>query len=176
VWDWSDKNGMYLEAARGWLELGDARTATQELENISGLRRAQPDVLRVRLQIAMEARDWRSAFALAQGLIRVTQHDAEIFLWRSEALRHLPEGGVHKALALLLEATNDFPNEAAMPFQLACYNCQLGEEATAQCWLALAFEAAQRQGCLKKWKAAALENHDLAPLRKKMGRAVSLWM
>lgn len=176
MWDWSDKNGMYLEAARGWLELGDPRSAAQELENISGLRRAQPDVLRVRLQIAMECHDWRNAQALAHGLIRATKHDADVFLWRSEAVRHLPEGGIQSALSLLLEVANDFPNEAAIPFQLACYNCQLGEHATAQCWLALAFEAAQRQGCLKKWKAAALENRDLASLRKKMGRAVSLWV
>lgn len=176
MWDWSDKNGMHLEAARGWLELGDPRTATQELESITGLRRAQPDVLRVRLQIAMEARDWRNALALAQGLIRVTQHDPEIFLWRSEAVRHLPEGGVQPALASLLEVANDFPNEAAIPFQLACYNCQLGHEATAKCWLALAFEAAQRHGSLKKWQAAARENRDLAALRKKMGHATSLWV
>ena len=71
---------------------------------------------------------------------------------------------------------NEFPDNPAIPFQLACYNCQLGEEATAKCWLALALEAAQRHGCMKKWKAAALENRDLAPLRKKMGRATSLWV
>ena len=176
MWEWSDKNGIHLEAASGWLELGDPRTASQELGNISGLRRALPDVLRVRLQIAMESGDWRNAFALAQGLICVTQHDAEIFLWRSEAVRHLPKGGVQQALSLLLEAANDFPNEPAIPFQLACYNGQLAQEATAQSWLTIAFEAAQRHGSLNKWKAAALESPDLASLRKKMGRATSLWV
>jgi hypothetical protein len=176
VWDWTDKNGMHLEAARGWLELGDPRTALDELANISGLRRAQPDVLKVRLQIALACGDWPAAYALSQGLIKARQREAEVFLGRSRAVCHLPDAGAAKALALLLEVANEFPEDPAIPFNLGCYNSLLGQESTEKGWLALAFDAAQRQGTLKKWKAAALTHRDLAPLRKKMGASTSLWL
>ena len=167
---------MYLEAARGWLELGDPRTAADELRNISGLRRAEPDVQKVRLQIAVDSDEWPAAFALAQGLIHAQQRDAQIFLWRSQAARHLSEDGLPQALALLLEVANEFPEDPAIPFHLGCYNAALAQESTARCWLALAFDAAQRQGTLKKWKAAALVHRDLALLHKKTGATSSLWV
>ena len=167
---------MHLEAARGWFELGNMHEAGEELARITGLRRAEPDVQKVRLQIALRSRDWSGAFALAQGLIQASPRDGQIYLWRSQAVRHLSDDGLSRALSLLLEVANDFPDEPAIPFQLACYNCQLDQASTAQCWLAIAFECALRNGTAKKWKSTALDEGDLAPLRKKMGEAVGLWL
>jgi uncharacterized protein HemY len=157
---------MYLEAARGWLELGDPKSALQEIENITGLRRAQPDVLRLRLQIYLKCRQWRSAFAIAQGLAGFTPRDPDVFLAQAEAARQMPGGSLSRALALLLEVANEFPDEPAVPFRLACYNCQLGNHATALSWLQIAFDVASRSKTELKWLGTALEEPDLAPLHR----------
>jgi uncharacterized protein HemY len=165
---------MHLEATKGWLELGDYVSALQELEKISGLRRAQPDVLKLRLQIYVKARRWRNAYAIAQGLTHIHPVDCEVLVWRSQAARWMPGGGLRQALIELLEIANDFPDEPAIPFYLACYNCQMGNEATARSWLRLAFEAAQRSGTTAKWQIAMAEERDLEPLRKKDSAAPRL--
>jgi uncharacterized protein HemY len=168
VWEWTNKNEMHLAAAEGWLELGDPISAIQELEQISGMRRAKPDVLKVRLQICVRATQWENAFAIAEGLTRVWPADPEVYVWRSSAARRMKGGSLEYALNLLLEVANDFPNEPLIPFHLACYNCQLGNQMTAQSWLQIALDAAQRNGTARQWKRAALEEPDLASLRTEL--------
>jgi hypothetical protein len=41
----------HLQAAQGWLELGNHTEANEELERITPLNRAHPDVLQVRWRI-----------------------------------------------------------------------------------------------------------------------------
>lgn len=166
MWNWSDTNEMHLEAARGWLELGDHQSALQELEDLTGLRRAQPDVLKLRLQIYVLARKWRNAYAIAEGLARVLPNDPEVFVWRAQAARWMPGGGLSHAMTLLLEVANDFPDDPSIPFRLACYNCQMGNHATAGSWLQIAFDAARRAKSEMQWLAAAQEEPDLKPLHK----------
>jgi len=45
----------HFEAAQGWLALGDWRSANDELENITPLHRAHPDVLALRWAIYAKA-------------------------------------------------------------------------------------------------------------------------
>jgi uncharacterized protein HemY len=168
VWEWTDRNEMHLAAAQGWLELGDHISALQELENISGLRRARPDVLKIRVQICARARQWESAFAIAEALTRVWPADPEVFVWRSSAARRMAGGSLEQALNLLLEVATDFPDEPLIPFHLACYNCQLGNPRTAQSWLQIALDTAQRKGNARQWKRAMLEEPDLASLRTEL--------
>jgi hypothetical protein len=41
----------HLRAAEGWLELGDWRSANEELESVTAALRAHPDVLAMRWQV-----------------------------------------------------------------------------------------------------------------------------
>lgn len=154
----------HISAAEGWLELGDHIAAFDELENIEPLHRAHPDVLKLRWRIYAEAEKWESAFELAEGLTRLLPDELEPFIWRSDSARRMQNGGVLHAFELLQDVVRDFPDEPLVPFNLACYCCQLGRMPQAQSWLHIAFEVAQRNGTEKHWKLKALDEKDLAPL------------
>ena len=62
------------------------------------------------------------------------------------------------AMEILLNAVANFPKEAAIPYNLACYYCQLGEIENAKRYLRQAFEIDPN------WRKAALEDEDLKPL------------
>ena len=62
------------------------------------------------------------------------------------------------AMAILLDAQPKFPKEAAIPYNLACYYCQLGEIESAKRYLRQALEIDLN------WRKAALEDEDLKPL------------
>jgi hypothetical protein len=49
---------MFLNAAEGWLGLGDHLAANEELEQISPELRGDPRVLDIRLQIYWKAENW----------------------------------------------------------------------------------------------------------------------
>jgi hypothetical protein len=55
-----------LDAAIGWLELGNLSEATDELELIHPRRRAHPDVLKVRVAILAAAKKWDEARIIAK--------------------------------------------------------------------------------------------------------------
>jgi hypothetical protein len=61
------------------------------------------------------------------------------------------------ALEILLDAEVKFPREPAIPYNLACYYCQLGEMEKAKRYLKEAFEIDLN------WRKAALDDEDLRP-------------
>jgi tetratricopeptide (TPR) repeat protein len=109
----------------------------------------------------LELGDYISAFAVADGLTRLLPDDPEVFVWRSHSARRMPSGSNEQALQLLLDAAKDFPDETAVPFELARYNCLLGKLTEARSWLRIAFEVAERNGTAKQWKIRALSESDL---------------
>jgi len=52
---------FHLEAAQGWLDLGNPIEANQELEKITPIKRAHPDVLQMRVLVYLQARKWDMA-------------------------------------------------------------------------------------------------------------------
>ena len=61
------------------------------------------------------------------------------------------------AMEILIDAEAKFPREAAIPYNLACYYCQLGEMEKAKRYLKEAFEIDLN------WRKAALDDGDLRP-------------
>jgi hypothetical protein len=155
---------QHLNAAEGWMELGNFADAFAELDNIDPQYRAHPDVLKLRLRIYMKAGKWESAFQLAEGLSRLLADDSQVFVWRSECARRMPEGTVLRALELLLDVSKDFPDEPLVPFTLCRYNTLLENLVEAVSWLDIAFDVAGRNGTLQEWKQRALDEPDLEPL------------
>lgn len=51
-------DSIHLEAAEGWVELGNHLEANEELEQITSENRAHPAVLEVRWQIYAKAENW----------------------------------------------------------------------------------------------------------------------
>jgi hypothetical protein len=75
-----------------------------------------------------------------------------------------PGGGIPQAKAILTPAQKRFPKEWLIPYNLACYECQLGNQKAALAWLNKAFDL----GDPKELKPMALADPDLEPFWAKI--------
>ena len=85
---------------------------------------------------------------------------------RAYALRRAKEGGLQAAWSALLPAIDKFPAEPTIPYNLACYACQMGQVDEARQWL----KRAMKIGGNKKVKIRALNDEDLEPLWEEIKR------
>ena len=153
----------HLEAAQGWLELGNHLEANEELEQINAQYRAHPAVLEVRWQIYAKAKKWDSALDIASALVQLEPEEPLGWVHRSYALHELKRTA--EARDNLLRVVDKFPISATMRYNLACYECQLGRLKQAKEWLEKAFKL----GDAKQMRLAALEDPDLQALRENIG-------
>lgn len=152
-----------VNAAEGWLLLGNIREARLELERVSPQGREHPDTLRARYEAAAAEELWAEAYALAVCLVTLQPEEPVPWVWRAYAARRMPGGGLKKAQEALRPAALRFPEEWIFPFNLACYACQLGclEEAMTHYARALALGGVDV-------REMALQDPDLEPLRKQI--------
>jgi hypothetical protein len=61
----------HLQAAQGWLELGNHLEANQELERITAQLRSHPEVLEVRWHIHAHAKKWDACVDIADAIIKL---------------------------------------------------------------------------------------------------------
>jgi Flp pilus assembly protein TadD len=150
----------HLSAAVGWLELGDAAEAGAELEKIAQQFRSHPHVLVVRYEICAKAGKWDAAAEIARTLTQLEPHRPGPWVSLAYAVRRKTGGGILQAKVILVEARRTFPREQVIAYNLACYECQLGDLTAAKSWL----EKACALGDAKKVKLMALKDPDLKPL------------
>jgi tetratricopeptide (TPR) repeat protein len=148
----------HLRAAQGWLELGDWQSANDELENIAAPMRGHPDVLKLRFAVYSAAKHWDIALAVAESLVTILPDDPHSWINRSFVLHELER--TREAQMLLLPALKKFRDEWHVPYNLACYACQLGQIDMARRLLKRAFFV----GDAKSVKLAALADPAFAPL------------
>jgi tetratricopeptide (TPR) repeat protein len=146
-----------LEYAKGYIELGMIKDASKELDAINGEARTTVEVLRVRIDLCMETKQWEEVVALAKPVCEATPADEGAWIAWAYALRELQR--VKEAQQVLLRAELlHGPTCAVLHYNLACYACLLGQTQ----------EARQRlsQACKldKNSKASALEDDDLRAL------------
>jgi predicted Zn-dependent protease len=147
-----------MQAAEGWLELGSVTEAKRELENLSPGKQDHPGCLSVRWGICAAEKDWEGALEMAARLITLAPEEATGWVDRSYALHELKR--TQEARDNLLHAVDRFPLSATMRYNLACYECQLGNLAQARRWLEKAFRLGDRD----QMKTAALADPDLQPM------------
>lgn len=148
----------HLNAAQGWLGLGDYQSALDELEFIDPGLRSHPDVLAVRCDIYLAAMKWPAVVAVASALVQLIPNRPSGWVRRSFALHGLKQ--TQQAFDLLLPAIEKFPEVPAIPYNLACYCAQLGKLEEARHWLHQSYEI----GDATILKVAARHDPDLAPL------------
>lgn len=152
----------FLNAATGWLMLGNPAEAWREFEQIRPPLRAHPDALDFQWQWFAREKRWLEALDIGGRLVDLCSEDPITWIHRSYALHELRR--TREALDLLLPAAGRFPKELIIPYNLACYACQLGDLASARRWLdralALSENAQQKLHRLQ----SALEDPDLKPL------------
>ncbi len=153
-----------IEAAEGWLMLGNPAEAHGELEGISGENANHPAVLSMRWQVYAAARWWEAAYVVSKALCDLAPDSAEPWICQANTLRNYK--GVVDAWRTLLGVVNRFPQNAVMRYNLACYAAQMGLLEESCGWLVQAFELEEAV----ELKLAAIYDPDLQPLWDRIGR------
>jgi len=150
----------HLDAAIGWLGLGCAADARDELNLISAGNQNHADVLEVRWTLCVHNKQWAEALKIADLELESAPGDAGGWLHRAYALRRVSDGGLPKAWDALLPAAEKFPKEPVIAYNLSCYACQMQQLDLARDWLQNAIKAGGKEAI----KKMALADDDLQPL------------
>lgn len=150
----------HLNAACGWLELGNRVEARAELALVSPENQSHPGVLDLHWSICAAEKNWDAAFGYAQQLIVAMPDEPTGWLHCAYALRRKTGGSVALARDFLEPAADKFPDEPVIAFNLACYECQLQQLDKARGW----FKRACEIGGPKEIQAMALADEDLKSL------------
>lgn len=152
----------FLDAATGWLMLGNAKEAWLEFKQIRPEASAHPDVLDFEWRWFAHEKRWQEAVEVGERLVTHWPDRADAWIHRSYALHELRR--TQEAFEQLLPAVKRFPKETTIPYNLACYTSQLGDLPAARHWfaqvLALGHQPAEKVHRLK----SALTDFDLQPL------------
>ena len=151
-------------AAEGWLGLGDADEAERELGRLSPEGARHPLVLEIEWRIHSERGAWPQALRTAQRLVEAVPDLPSGWIHQSYSLHELRR--TEEAFQLLHTVVLRFPGESVIPYNLACYACQLGEIDAARRWLAQAVQVGGRATI----RRMAKDDPDLLPLRGFLGK------
>jgi Flp pilus assembly protein TadD len=155
---------FHVRAASGWLDLGNLVEARSELAKVPESLWTHPAVLEVRWLILAGEKEWLRAKEVAEDEVTLVQDSPSGWLHRAYAVRRLSNGGLDAAWEVLLPAAERFPKDPIVPFNLACYACQLGRLDEARDWL----RRAMRAGGIEAIRQLALADPDLAPLHREL--------
>ncbi len=155
-----------IKTALGWLEAGEAQSAVDELGKIPLQFQKHPQVLRVRLAISTKTARWDIAAEVSNALRLVEPGDVNWWVSMAYAIRRSPGGGLEAAKLILLDAQKKFPKEPIVPYNIACYCCQLGALDQARGYLEKSFKL----GDAKELKSMAATDPDLERLWPELGK------
>jgi tetratricopeptide (TPR) repeat protein len=153
----------YLQAACGWLGLGDVAEAEAELAQISPSLRRHPEVLQVRWQLHARREEWPVCLDLAKSLTQIAPERRFGWIHLAFSLHRLSR--TREALEILLYALDMFEPNATMAFYLSRCCCRLGRMFEGRTWLEKAFALVQQADERRRLKEQAIAEPDLAPLR-----------
>ena len=156
---------FHLDAAIGWLRLGNHLEANEELEKIAPALRVHPDVLEVRYEICARAKKWEACVDIGNALVRLAPKRSSGWIKRSLASYFIKR--IQDAYDQLLPAAAKFPKVWTIPYNLSCYCAQLGRLDECKEWFTKAMAVDE-----KTVRQAAVDDPDLAPLWDSMGGTV----
>ena len=148
-----------LRAMEGWLELGNVAEAEREIQPLVEDFHLCPEVISAQWQICAHKEDWAEGARVANTLAKVAPGQSSGWIHRSYALHELRR--TQEAYDLLKPAFEIFPHEWVIPYNLACYLCQLGRLTEAEVLLSVALDRGQGEA-----RNAAQDDPDLEVLRK----------
>jgi tetratricopeptide (TPR) repeat protein len=152
----------HLNAAAGWLELGDLVEAGRELSRLSETGGNHPEALTLSWHLLADDGNWTDALEIARQHLRAAPKSPEAWIHQSFALHELQR--TNEALAELQRVAGQFPEVGTIPYNLACYSCRLGRLDDARQWLRRAIKVQGKKETL----AAAVDDPDLAALRREL--------
>jgi len=146
----------HLTAAQGYAELGMYLDANEELENIAAEERHRHEVLILRVQIYHSLKKWDLMQVVAKRLTLEQPDNPQWSLSWAEATRQADS--LDGARLILLEAVERHSAVASVHYNLACYECLLGDLEVAKARLQHAFKLDP------SLRLRALEDEDLQAL------------
>jgi len=158
----SPPDSLHLEAAQGWLELGNHLEANEELEKITTKLRVHPDVLEMRWEIFARAKKWEACLDIAKAIAQLAPERPFGWIHVSYALHEM--GRTKEACENLIAVADKFPKLPTILYNLACYSCRLGHLEDARKLLEKAFKYGDPET-----KLMALADRDLEALWKHIG-------
>lgn len=145
-----------VEAAYGWLGLGNAGEAYSELESLTPEQRHLPIVLECKISIYIHSKDWEAALGICHHLIKEYPERPNAHIHAAYCLHEL--GQTKEAKKTLLAGPDRLQETALFWYNMACYETQLGNLAKAKSLLQECFNRDQT------YKESAAVDPDLAPL------------
>jgi hypothetical protein len=142
-------DSLHLNAAEGWLGLGDTAAAMAELDNIAPAIRTHPDVLEVRWQIFAKANRWNACIDIASVMTKLVPKKAEAWIHLAYSIRQA-RGGVEDSIPVLTSVVDKFPKDPLICYYLACYTAQTSRLTESTSWWDKAMTIAGKYGFLKK--------------------------
>ena len=146
----------HIKAAQGYLALGMPLEADAELDEIDPELRDYSGVLCYRLKVYRALEKWDLMQTVARTLTRREPGVPDWWVALANATRRL--GSVENARSILLKVVEIQSNVAILHYNLACYECQLGNVEEAKSRLKQAFELEPR------YRVKAPEDEDLEAL------------
>ena len=147
-----------LLAAQGYCELGMFDDALDELESLPPELMQHSAVVELRTVVLMQARRWKLALTASRSLCRVAPDKSTGFIHAAFCLHEL--GRTDEARDTLLSGPDALHTEPTYHYNLACYECALGNLDLARMHLEKSIELD------KKFKDFAKNDPDLAALRE----------
>jgi len=145
-----------LEAAIGYLDLDLPDEAWRELDQIEPPEHDLPEIMFGRVDVRMRQKRWTEAVKLADELCAQHPDHHAAYISRSFCLHSL--GRTADARQKLLEAPRSIIQVPVYHYNLACYECQLGNLTDAKRYLVHAF------GMHSNFLEIASADKDLEPL------------
>jgi len=103
-------DSLHLQAAQGWLELGNPIEAEEELGKVPPQHQAHPAVLEVRWEICAKAKKWDAALEIASALVQVAPDHPLGWVHRSFCLHEAEPPA--EARDNLLRVMDKFPEDS----------------------------------------------------------------
>ena len=157
-------DSFHVRSALSWLELGNVAESRHELEIVSEAHREHPDVLEMWWKIFAEGKNWPAALASSEKLIALAPERDSGWIEAAFALHELKR--TPEAYERLASVVERFPQVFVIPYNLACYQCQMGQHTEALRWLKRAVKAADAPTI----RTMAMHDPDVAPLRDELAR------
>ena len=123
----------HLNAAEGWLGLGNIVEAERELARLNADLANHPEVLRVRYHLYGDTKEWERAAEVAQLLCKIVPDAPCGWIHLAYALHELRR--TREAYNVLIPVVDKFSKEYVIRYNLACYMCQMGQLEEARSWL-----------------------------------------
>ncbi len=127
-----------LLAAQGYFELEMPAEALRQLDSLPPAAQMRADGLELRVVILMMAERWREAARACERLCAVAPEVPGGFIHHAFCLHELGKTG--QAREVLLDGPPALVKEATYHYNLACYECVLGNLESARAHLAMSLK------------------------------------